>query len=61
MIPFTIFSTATGAIIRTGIVRTQDLALQAKTGEAILIGVQGNAALQKVDISKNPPGLIPLQ
>jgi hypothetical protein len=61
MTPFTIFSTATGTIIRTGIVRMCDLQLQVMTGESILTGVQGNVALQKVDISKNPPVLIPLQ
>jgi hypothetical protein len=59
MIPFTIYSAATGAILRIGVVRSQDIPLQAKAGEAILSGTQGNRAKQKVDITKTPPVLMP--
>jgi hypothetical protein len=61
MISFTIYSTTTGAIIRAGIVRTQDIALQVQSGESILTGVQGNAALQKVDVTQPQPVLVAIQ
>jgi hypothetical protein len=58
MIPFTIYLTATGQILRYGAVWPQDIGSQCQAGESILTGVQGNPAAQKVDVTQNPPVLV---
>jgi hypothetical protein len=60
MTPYTIYSLVTGAIIRVGTVRSQDAGIQTALGEGVIRGARGNAASQRVDITKTPPVLVSL-
>lgn len=55
---FTIYRVDTGAIVRTGAIAPVDVASQAREGEAVLVGVRGDGATQKVEVVSGVPSLV---
>lgn len=57
---YTVYDTATGKILKSGICPPGMENAQAVSGQSVLVGVQGNDLTQKVSTLGGPPALAPL-